>query len=304
MDSYDREIVTLLEADGRLTHREIADRIGLSRSAAANRLRRLLELEEVVVRGVVHPAILGRGHLAYVVMEISGSATKVAEAAAERADAAFVAITTGHCSVAVEIHNATAAATDAAVAELRSMESVISIETLVYADVIRDTVGPVGQMSATVDDIDLALIQGLQRDGRASYVALGELSGLSAAGARLRVRNLLENRVVRVGALVRQSGHESHTLMGLGIRLTGAADEVIEALKVTPQVVYLARTLGQFDLLTTMRGFTTGELVEALDQVREIPGIHSVETWTYLRVIKETYEQLAPDSHVEVSAGE
>lgn len=37
MDEVDEAIVELLEVDGRLTHREIARRVGLSRSAAAAR---------------------------------------------------------------------------------------------------------------------------------------------------------------------------------------------------------------------------------------------------------------------------
>lgn len=37
MDETDEAIVALLEVDGRLTHREIARAVGLSRSAAAAR---------------------------------------------------------------------------------------------------------------------------------------------------------------------------------------------------------------------------------------------------------------------------
>ncbi|WP_231750947.1 AsnC family protein, partial [Mycobacterium sp. NAZ190054] len=41
MDEVDEAIVELLELDGRLTHRDIARRVGLSRSAAAARVQRL-----------------------------------------------------------------------------------------------------------------------------------------------------------------------------------------------------------------------------------------------------------------------
>jgi DNA-binding Lrp family transcriptional regulator len=42
MDEIDEAIVELLEVDGRLTHREIARTVGLSRSAAAARVQRLI----------------------------------------------------------------------------------------------------------------------------------------------------------------------------------------------------------------------------------------------------------------------
>ena len=66
MDEIDEAIVSLLESDGRLTHRDIARSGGLSRSAAAIRVQRLISSGQVVVRGVVHPAVLGRGALAHV----------------------------------------------------------------------------------------------------------------------------------------------------------------------------------------------------------------------------------------------
>lgn len=62
MDEVDEAIVSLLEDDGRLTHRDIAHRVGLSRSAAAARVQRLIASGQVVVRGVVHPAVLGAAH--------------------------------------------------------------------------------------------------------------------------------------------------------------------------------------------------------------------------------------------------
>ena len=42
MDELDEAIVGLLERDGRITHRDIAQRVGLSRSAAAARVQRLM----------------------------------------------------------------------------------------------------------------------------------------------------------------------------------------------------------------------------------------------------------------------
>jgi len=42
VDDLDARIVALLAGDGRMTHRELAQRTGLSRSAAGARLTRLL----------------------------------------------------------------------------------------------------------------------------------------------------------------------------------------------------------------------------------------------------------------------
>ncbi|MDO3638838.1 Lrp/AsnC family transcriptional regulator, partial [Mycolicibacterium arseniciresistens] len=78
MDEVDEEIVELLEVDGRMTHRDIARAVGLSRSAAAARVQRLITSGQVVIRGAVHPAVLGRGALAHVSVAVHGPAAPVA----------------------------------------------------------------------------------------------------------------------------------------------------------------------------------------------------------------------------------
>ena len=80
MDETDEAIVELLEVDGRLTHRGIARSVGLSRSAAAARVQRLISTGQVVIRGAVHPAVLGVGALAHVSVVVHGPAAPVAAA--------------------------------------------------------------------------------------------------------------------------------------------------------------------------------------------------------------------------------
>ena len=57
-------------------------------------------------------------------------------------------------------------------------------------------------------------------------------------------------------------------------------------------VIFVARTLGRFDLLVTVRAFSAAQLVEILDSVRALPGVSGVESWVHLEVIKENYASL------------
>ena len=89
LDAYDRKIVDLLLADGRLPVTEIAARIGLSKTPTQTRLARLREAG--VIRGfraVVDPAKLGRDHVAFV----EGKLTDTTEAALRRFNAAVMAV--------------------------------------------------------------------------------------------------------------------------------------------------------------------------------------------------------------------
>ncbi|MGR3709863.1 MAG: Lrp/AsnC family transcriptional regulator [Alterinioella nitratireducens] len=89
LDAYDRKIVDLLLADGRLPVTEIAARIGLSKTPTQTRLVRLREAG--VIRGfraVVDPAKLGRDHVAFVEVKL----TDTTEAALRRFNAAVMAV--------------------------------------------------------------------------------------------------------------------------------------------------------------------------------------------------------------------
>ena len=77
--------------------------------------------------------------------------------------------------------------------------------------------------------------------------------------------------------------------MGLGIRLTGDFTAVVETLRAMPSVIFVARTLGRFDLLVTVRAFSAAQLVEILDVVRGLRGVSGVESWVHLEVVKENY---------------
>ena len=48
----------------------------------------------------------------------------------------------------------------------------------------------------TLDDLDLRLLEALQRDGRAGYAELGRTIGLSASATTERVRRLEEAGVI------------------------------------------------------------------------------------------------------------
>jgi DNA-binding Lrp family transcriptional regulator len=289
VDETDEAIVALLEVDGRLTHREIARAVGLSRSAAAARVQRLISSGQVIIRGAVHPAVLGRGALAHVSLALAGPATPVAQHIAQRADVPFLSLTSGTHAMVAEVRAPSVRHIDRSVADLRGLDGVVGVDTLTYVEVVRDVVGPVGDVRTEIDGTDRALLRALQEDGRASFVNLATVVGLSAAGARRRVLRLIDEQVVRIGAVVRHSGRDRQVAMGLGIRLAGAEDSALDALTAMPAAIFVARTLGRYDVLATIRAFSNSQLVEALDAVRGLAGVGAVDSWAHLAVVKESY---------------
>jgi Lrp/AsnC family transcriptional regulator, leucine-responsive regulatory protein len=67
LDALDRRLLTVLQAEGRISNADLADRIGLSASACHRRLKRLEE--DGVITGyaaLVDPVAVGRGSVVFV----------------------------------------------------------------------------------------------------------------------------------------------------------------------------------------------------------------------------------------------
>jgi DNA-binding Lrp family transcriptional regulator len=300
MDHLDEAIIEQLESDGRLSNLSIAENVGISRAIVAARLQRLVDSGQVEIRGVVHPAVLQRGRAAYLRIRVDGPVAPVAHTIAGHDEVTLVSFVTGPYGLVAEVRAASTEQIDAATARVRAVTQVRTVESLGYREVLRDVVGPIGEVDHTLDATDVALLRLLQDDGRTSYVDLAGQVKLSPAGARRRVLRLLQGNVLRVGVVVRQTGRDPGPLIGVGVRLSGHHESVVAALLERPAVIFLGRTFGHFDLLMTIRAHATDDLAELLDVVRAIPGVYDLESWTHLHVLKETYA--ASDVTVPASA--
>lgn len=247
------------------------------------------------MRGVVHPAVLGRGALAHLGIVVAGRSAPIARTLAMRSDVAFLSLTSGAHGIVAELRARSMAEIDRAIGEVRGLPDVVGVDTLSYVEVVRDVIGPVGEVGVTIDDTDRRLLRALQDDGRASYVDLAAAVGLSAAGARRRVVRLVANNVVRVGAVVRHSGQDRQSALGLGIRLAGPAEPVIAAFRAMPAAIFVARVVGRCDVLATVRAFSAAQLVDVVDEIRGLPGVTAVESWVHLDVVKENYASGFPE---------
>lgn len=79
MDAIDRRILRELQADGRLTNQELAQRVGLTPSPCLRRVRQL-EDDGVIrtYRAVVDPAAVGRGFEVFASVEVRRDRESVA----------------------------------------------------------------------------------------------------------------------------------------------------------------------------------------------------------------------------------
>ncbi len=147
-----------------------------------------------------------------------------------------------------------------------------------------------GATPFAVDDIDKAIIEQLQSDGRTPYTRLGLAVGLSEAAVRQRLARLIESGVVQVVAVTDPLTLGFHRMAMIGLKVEGDLRVASAAIAEIPEVSYVVIVSGSFDLLMELVCEDDEHLLTILnDKVRAIPGIRSTETFTYLKIDKQTY---------------
>lgn len=139
--------------------------------------------------------------------------------------------------------------------------------------------------SPPLDATDRALVEALQRDGRASYAELAELSGLSPAATRLRVHRLIDGGVVQVVGVTNPLALGYPVMAALGIRVEREVRTVADAIAAIPGVIYVVFTSGSFDLLVEVLCEDSAGLLAVIDdEIRRIAHVRSVESFTYFGI--------------------
>lgn len=136
-----------------------------------------------------------------------------------------------------------------------------------------------------LDPTDRRLIEALQKDGRASYADLAALVGLSPAATRLRVQRLLDSGVVQVVGVTDPLALGYPVMAALGIQVERNVRAVADRIAGIEGVIYVVFTSGSFDLLVEVLCEDSARLLAVIDdQIRSIPDVRSVESFTYFGI--------------------
>lgn len=141
-----------------------------------------------------------------------------------------------------------------------------------------------------IDEIDKAIIRELQLDGRLPYAKLGPKVGLSQAAVRQRVQRLIEAGVMEVVAVTDPLTLGFGLQAMVGISVDGDLRTVAAKLAQVDEVAYVVVTSGRYDLLVEVVCRDTEQLLGVVnDVIRDLPGVRTTETFTYLHLEKQTY---------------
>jgi len=103
VDEIDRAILRELQIDGRIAYAELGPKVGLSASAARQRLQRLLDSQAVQVVGVTDPMGMGGQAMALLGIGVDGDPRTVADTLAERTEVVYSVLTSGGFDLFAEV---------------------------------------------------------------------------------------------------------------------------------------------------------------------------------------------------------
>ena len=147
----------------------------------------------------------------------------------------------------------------------------------------------IGGMSQKPDDIDLQILDALQEDARTPFVRLAQSLGVSDTTVRARVDRLVRRFGVKF--VVDIDPKELGMLFFyLGVRVQGPAmTRAVDRMSGLPEIIFLGRTVGGYDLIAEMVCRDNADMVRMLDEIRSITGVTQVDTYTVLTIEKENW---------------
>jgi Lrp/AsnC family transcriptional regulator, regulator for asnA, asnC and gidA len=149
--------------------------------------------------------------------------------------------------------------------------------------------------SDLLDEINLRIIDILNRDASRPFVEIAKELEISDATVHMRVRRLMAAGIIRKFTIATDSrllGYGHIAFMGINIR-EGSTDEVTASLSQFEEILELHEMYGQFDLLLKIRSKSLEEMRDVVvNKIRRIPQITDGEVMIVLKTIKE--EQMVP----------
>lgn len=103
MDDIDRAILRELQTDGRIPYADLGPKVGLSPSAARQRLQRLIDTRVVQVVGVTDPMAMGHQAMALLGIVVAGDVRAVAEELGDREEVIYSVLTSGGFDLFAEV---------------------------------------------------------------------------------------------------------------------------------------------------------------------------------------------------------
>lgn len=142
--------------------------------------------------------------------------------------------------------------------------------------------------SIVLDDLDFAILSYLQQDGRMSFTVMAKKLKVSIGTIRTRFNKMIEDGTVNIIGRVDPDkvGFHSYAHIAVYIRPATLKEKIAQKIAKMPEVSFLAGTSGDYDLEVDVMCRNNEHLVEFINHLSSIEGVHQTKTTIYFKVYK------------------
>jgi Lrp/AsnC family transcriptional regulator for asnA, asnC and gidA len=148
--------------------------------------------------------------------------------------------------------------------------------------------GPVAP-AQRVDDLDRAIIEALQENGRESFRRIAARLDVSEGTIRARYARLTQDGILQVVAVTNPLGLGFDQAL-IGIKTSGPPSVVADEISQWPEADYVVVVAGRFDLVVEVVSTDRQELLELTNRIRALDDVVSTESFFYLEMWKQLYD--------------
>ena len=138
-------------------------------------------------------------------------------------------------------------------------------------------------MSSDLDSVDEKIIQTLQKDSRKSFVEIASEIGLSESAVRRRVKNLIENGIIKKFTIEMSARDKTSAITLISVNSTADTNVVSSKLMNLKGVEVIYEITGQYDIAAIIAAPTITEINNSIDDVRKTEGVSDTNTVIILK---------------------
>jgi Lrp/AsnC family transcriptional regulator for asnA, asnC and gidA len=142
--------------------------------------------------------------------------------------------------------------------------------------------------SIVLDKLDFEILSFLQEDGRMSFTVIADKLKVSIGTVRTRFNKLIEDGTINIIGRVDPDkvGFRCYAHIAVYVRPATLKEKVAQKISKLPEVSFLAMTSGDYDLEVDVMCRDNNHLVDFVNDISKIEGIHQTKTTIYFKVYK------------------
>ncbi|MGJ8686093.1 MAG: Lrp/AsnC family transcriptional regulator [Spongiibacteraceae bacterium] len=313
MDAMDHRIANQLRRDGRMPFKALAAELGLTEPTVRARVRRMEENNSLKVVAVSDFEAVGYSMMLAVGVQVEGRpAEGVAEDLAAFSEVFSVCQVVGSLDIETlvvaedQAHVASLLGALAAVPGVRKLLPSIALKVLKNEShwVPFDTeqselersahsgAAAVGSTRRLFDELDRKILAGLSADARTSNRKIAAELGVTEGTIRSRIKRMEADGQLRITAMTNISQLASPTLVYIWLELERSeqSDDVAACLAAVPEIGFVGKMLGRFDLLAITLVQDNAELAGFLhSHISGLAGVRRSECSLGVSFVKHDY---------------